>query len=64
MVFHSLDERQLRQILDFLAICASYNSDLALARTKFLFNCSDSANMLLREGMDSRYGARHLKRSI
>ena len=35
------------------------------ARTKFFFNCSDSVKeLLLREGMDSRYGARHLKRSI
>jgi hypothetical protein len=35
------------------------------ARTKFFFSCSDSVKeLLLREGMDSRYGARHLKRSI
>jgi ATP-dependent Clp protease ATP-binding subunit ClpA len=35
------------------------------ARTKFFVNCSDSVKeLLLREGMDSRYGARHLKRSI
>ena len=35
------------------------------ATTKFLFHCSDAAKeMLLREGIDHRYGARHLKRSI
>ena len=35
------------------------------ARAKFFFSCSDSVKeLLLREGMDSRYGARHLKRSI
>jgi hypothetical protein len=35
------------------------------ARTKFFFNCSESVKeLLLREGMDSRYGARHLKRSL
>ena len=35
------------------------------ARTKFFFNCSESVKeLLLREGMDTRYGARHLKRSI
>ena len=35
------------------------------ARTKFFFSCSDSVKeLLLREGTDSRYGARHLKRSI
>jgi hypothetical protein len=31
----------------------------------FFFSCSDSVKeLLLREGTDSRYGARHLKRSI
>ena len=35
------------------------------ARTKFFFSCSDSVKeLLLREGIDSRYGARHLKRAI
>ena len=35
------------------------------ARTKFFFSCSESVKeLLLHEGMDSRYGARHLKRSI
>jgi ATP-dependent Clp protease ATP-binding subunit ClpA len=35
------------------------------ARTQFFFSCSDSVKeLLLREGTDSRYGARHLKRSI
>jgi ATP-dependent Clp protease ATP-binding subunit ClpA len=35
------------------------------ARTTFFFSCSDAVKeLLLREGLDSRYGARHLKRSI
>ena len=35
------------------------------ANTKFVFRCSDAVKaMLLREGLDRRYGARHLKRSI
>ena len=35
------------------------------AGTKFVFRCSDAAkDMLLREGLDYRYGARHLKRSV
>ncbi len=35
------------------------------AGTKFVFQCSDEAkNMLLKEGIDFKYGARHLKRSI
>ena len=32
---------------------------------KFVLRCSDAAKeMLLREGLDFRYGARHIKRSI
>jgi ATP-dependent Clp protease ATP-binding subunit ClpB len=64
VVFHSLNERHLRQILD-LELSSLQERITRSARTKFFFNCSDSVKeMLLREGMDSRYGARHLKRSI
>ena len=64
VVFHSLNERHLRQILD-LELCCLQERIMRSARTKFFFNCSDSVKeLLLREGMDSRYGARHLKRSI
>jgi hypothetical protein len=35
------------------------------AGTKFVFQCSDSAkDFLLEEGIDFKYGARHLKRAI
>ena len=35
------------------------------AGTKFIFQCSEAAkDMLLKEGIDYKYGARHLKRSI
>jgi hypothetical protein len=35
------------------------------AGTKFIFECSDEAKeFLLKEGIDLKYGARHLKRSI
>src|SRR5688572_2108606 len=35
------------------------------AGTKFVFQCSPEAkNMLLDEGIDYKYGARHLKRAI
>ncbi|HEY6122686.1 MAG TPA: AAA family ATPase [Pyrinomonadaceae bacterium] len=64
VVFHSLNQRDLRQILD-LELCALQQRIMLSARTKFFFSCSDSVKeVLLREGMDSRYGARHLKRSI
>ena len=64
MVFHSLNERHLRQILD-LELRSLQERITRSARTKFFFNCSDSVKeLLLREGMDGRYGARHLKRSL
>ena len=35
------------------------------AGKKFVFQCSDEAkDMLLKEGIDFKYGARHLKRAI
>ena len=64
VVFHSLTESHLRQILD-LELLALQGRIMRSAKTTFFFNCSDSVKeLLLREGMDSRYGARHLKRSI
>jgi ATP-dependent Clp protease ATP-binding subunit ClpB len=64
VVFHSLNEQHLRQILD-LELCALQERILRSANTKFVFQCSTAVKeMLLREGIDYRYGARHLKRSI
>jgi ATP-dependent Clp protease ATP-binding subunit ClpA len=64
VVFHSLNQGHLRQILD-LELRALEGRIMRSAKTKFFFSCSDSVKeLLLREGMDSRYGARHLKRSI
>jgi ATP-dependent Clp protease ATP-binding subunit ClpB len=64
VVFHSLNERHLRQILE-LELRSLQERIMRSAKTKFFFNCSDSVKeLLLREGMDSRYGARHLNRSI
>jgi len=64
VVFHSLNEQHLRQILD-LELCALQERILRSANTKFVFHCSaEVKEMLLREGIDYRYGARHLKRSI
>ena len=35
------------------------------AGTKFVFQCSEDAkDMLLQEGIDYKYGARHLKRAV
>src|ERR1700752_1377149 len=64
VVLNSLNEQQLRQILD-LELRALQDRIVFSASTKFLFSCSDAVKeMLLREGVDYRYGARHLKRSI
>ena len=64
VVFRSLNEHHLRQILE-LELQAVQDRIMCSAGTKFLFHCSEAAkDMLLREGIDYRYGARHLKRSI
>jgi ATP-dependent Clp protease ATP-binding subunit ClpA len=64
VVFHTLNQEHLRQILE-LELRALQGRIMRSARTTFFFSCSDSVKeLLLREGMDSRYGARHLKRSI
>jgi len=64
VVFHSLNEEHLRQILE-LELRALQDRIMSSANTKFVFQCSDAVKeMLLREGIDYKYGARHLKRSI
>src|SRR5258708_24040839 len=64
VVFHSLNEQHLRQILE-LELRALQDRITSSANTKFVFQCSDAVKeMLLREGIDYKYGARHLKRSI
>jgi ATP-dependent Clp protease ATP-binding subunit ClpB len=64
VVFRSLKEHHLRQILD-LELQAVQDRVMLSAGTKFVFQCSDAAkDMLLKEGIDFKYGARHLKRAI
>jgi ATP-dependent Clp protease ATP-binding subunit ClpA len=64
VVFRSLQENHLRQILD-LELQAVQERVMATASTKFIFECSAEAKeRLLSEGQDTRYGARHLKRSV
>ncbi len=64
VVFRSLQEQQLNRILDLeLEILQKRISKNA--GTKFTFRCADAAKaFLLEEGIDPRYGARHLKRAI
>ncbi|MCA1574180.1 MAG: ATP-dependent Clp protease ATP-binding subunit, partial [Acidobacteria bacterium] len=64
VVFRSLKEHHLRQILD-LELQEVQNRIMLSGGTKFVFQCSDTAKeMLLKEGLDFKYGARHLKRSV
>jgi len=64
VVFRSLKEHHLRQILE-LELQSVQDRIMMSAGTKFVFQCSDKAkDMLLREGIDFKYGARHLKRAI
>nr|MBA3243198.1 ATP-dependent Clp protease ATP-binding subunit [Acidobacteriota bacterium] len=64
VVFRSLKEHHLRQILE-LELQAVQDRIMHSAGTKFVFHCSDEAKQfLLEEGIDFKYGARHLKRAI
>jgi ATP-dependent Clp protease ATP-binding subunit ClpA len=64
VVFRSLKEHHLRLILD-LELQAVQDRIMQSAGTKFVFQCSEAAkDTLLREGLDFKYGARHLKRSV
>jgi ATP-dependent Clp protease ATP-binding subunit ClpA len=64
VVFRSLKEHHLRSILD-LELQGVQDRIMMSAGTKFVFQCSDEAkDMLLAEGIDFKYGARHLKRAI
>jgi ATP-dependent Clp protease ATP-binding subunit ClpA len=64
VVFRSLKEHHLRQILD-LELQAVQDRIMQSAGTKFVFQCSEPAkDMLMKEGLDYKYGARHLKRAV
>ena len=64
VVFRSLKEHHLRLILN-IELTAVQDRITESAGTKFIFECSHEAKeFLLGEGIDLKYGARHLKRSI
>ena len=64
VVFRSLKEHHLRKILD-IELSSVQDRITESAGTKFVFECSHEAKeFLLSEGIDLKYGARHLKRSI
>src|SRR5215475_11043293 len=64
VVFRSLKEHHLKQILE-LELSQVQSRIMRGIGEKFVFNCTDEAkNFLLDEGIDFKYGARHLKRAI
>jgi ATP-dependent Clp protease ATP-binding subunit ClpA len=64
VVFRSLKDYHLRQILE-LELQLVQNRIMKGSGEKFIFRCSDEAKkFLLDEGIDFKYGARHLKRAI
>lgn len=64
VVFRSLKVHHLRRILD-IELRSVQDRITESAGTKFVFECTEEAKeFLLSEGIDLKYGARHLKRSI
>ena len=64
VVFRSLRDEHLRLILE-IEMKAVQRRITDGTGEKFVFKCTDAAkNFLLEEGIDFKYGARHLKRSI
>ena len=64
VVFRSLKEHHLRKILE-IELRAVQDRITESAGTKFAFECSvEAKEYLLSEGIDLKYGARHLKRAI
>jgi ATP-dependent Clp protease ATP-binding subunit ClpA len=64
VVFRSLKEHHLREILN-IELRSVQDRITESAGTKFIFECNTEAKeFLLSEGIDLKYGARHLKRAI
>ncbi len=64
VVFRSLKDYHLKQILD-LELAQVQNRIMRGTGEKFVFKCTEEAKtFLLDEGIDFKYGARHLKRAI
>jgi ATP-dependent Clp protease ATP-binding subunit ClpB len=64
VVFHPLQSEQLEQILE-IELGMVQQRVLENAKGRFLFRVTEQArNLLLKEGTDLKYGARHLKRAI
>jgi ATP-dependent Clp protease ATP-binding subunit ClpB len=65
VVFRTLKREHLEKILDIELAHVQERIVCSAMGRQFVFDCTPSArDFLLQEGTDSKYGARHLKRSI
>jgi ATP-dependent Clp protease ATP-binding subunit ClpB len=65
VVFSPLGEKQIRQILEIELKQVQHRVFQSSPERAFVFQCSDEAKeFLLSQGIDAKYGARHLKRAI
>lgn len=65
VVFNSLQDSHLRQILEIELGMVQQRILTASAMNQFVFSCTSKfKDLLMIEGFDQKYGARHLKRSI
>src|SRR5438128_12656364 len=65
VVFRSLKQEHLDKILDIELEHVQQRILSSAVTRQFVFRCTPGArDFLLEEGTDSRFGARHLKRSI
>ncbi len=65
IVFRALQRKHLEQILDIELGHVQERIISATSGNQFVFKCSASAReFLLQEGIDKKFGARHLKRAI
>lgn len=65
VVFNPLGEKQIRKILEIELKQVQHRVFQSSPERAFVFQCSDEAKeFLLSQGIDSKYGARHVKRAI
>jgi ATP-dependent Clp protease ATP-binding subunit ClpB len=65
VVFKTLRPEHLEQILEIELGTVQQRILMAAGTNKFVFRCTETVkNLLLEEGTDPKYGARHLKRAI
>jgi len=65
LVFKTLRPEHLEQILEIELGTVQQRILMAAGTNKFVFSCTETVkNLLLEEGTDPKYGARHLKRAV